>query len=105
MFTNVTSSKTRRACFLFQLRAVQYLARQRISFQGHTELYGNLKQQLLTWSHEVKELKIWIKSNKFTCHQTVNEIISIRAGFIAYTFGENTSKQYSMVFSYHRRSH
>ena len=30
----------------------------------------------LTWSHEVEEL-IWVKSNKFACHQTVNEIISI----------------------------
>ena len=69
--------KTRRADFLCQLRAVQYLARQGITFQGHTELDGNLKQQLLTWNHEVAELKIWVKSNKLCCHQTVNEIISI----------------------------
>ena len=73
MFTNVASS----AGFLCQLRAVQYLACQGIAFQGHTELDGNLMQQLLTWSHEVEKLKIWVKSNKFTCHQTVNEIISI----------------------------
>ena len=69
--------KARRKGFLCQLRAVQYLARQGIAFQGHTELDGNLKQQLLTWSHEVEELKIWVKSTNFTCHQTVNEIISI----------------------------
>ena len=68
---------TRRAGFLCQLRAVQYLARQGIAFQGHTELDDNLKQQLLTWSHEIEELKIWVKSNMFACHQTVNEIISI----------------------------
>ena len=41
MFTNVASSKARRAGFLCQLRAVQYLARQGIAFQGHTELDGN----------------------------------------------------------------
>ena len=55
--------KTRRAGFLCQLRAVQYLAPQGIAFQGHTELDGNLKQQLFTWSHEVEELKIWVNSN------------------------------------------
>ena len=58
------------------LRAVQYLACQGIAFQGHTELDSKLKQQLLTWSHEIEEF-IWVKSNKFACHQTINEKISI----------------------------
>ena len=47
--------KARRTGFLCQLRAVQYLARQGIAFQGHTELDG--KQQLLSWSRQVEELK------------------------------------------------
>ena len=69
--------QTRRAGLLCQLRGIQYLARQGIAFQGHTELEGNLKQQLLTWSHEIEDLQIWVKENRFTCHQTVNELISI----------------------------
>ena len=97
--------KTRRAGFLCQLRAVQYLAYQGIAFQGHTELDGNLKQQLLTWSHEVEELKIWVSLIKFTCHQTVNKIISIRVRINCVLFWGSTSKQSSMVFSYRRRSH
>ena len=80
--------KTRRAGFLCQLRAVQYLARQGIAFQGHTDLDGNLKATLLTWSHEVEELKIWVKSNKFCCHQKVNEIISIMGQNLLHTLLE-----------------
>jgi hypothetical protein len=69
--------QTRRAGLICQLRGIQYLARQGIAFQGHTELEGNLKQQLLTWSLEIEDLRIWVKENRFTCHQTVNELISI----------------------------
>ena len=49
--------QTRRAGFLCQLRGIKFLARQGIAFQSHTEIEGNLKQQLLTWSHEIEELK------------------------------------------------
>ena len=75
--------------FLCQLRAVEYLAHQGIVFQGHTELDGNLKQQLLTWSHEVDELKIWFKSNKLCYHQTVNEIVSIMGQIYCVLFWRN----------------
>ena len=68
--------QTRRAGLLCQLRGIRYLARQGIAFQGHTELEGNLKQELLTWSHEIEALVVWIKENRFTCHQTVNELIT-----------------------------
>ena len=69
--------QTRRAGLLRQLRGIQYLAHQGIAFQGHTELEGNLKQQLLTWSHEIEDLQSWVKENRFTCHQLLNELISI----------------------------
>ena len=68
--------QTRRASLLCQLRGIRYLARQGIAIQGHTEFEGNLKQ-LLTWSHETSTLKVWIKDDRFTCHQTVNELIAI----------------------------
>ena len=64
--------QTRRAGLLCQLRGIQYLAHQGIAFQGHTDLEGNLKQQLLTWSHEIEDFQIWVKENRFTCHQTVS---------------------------------
>ena len=99
MFTNIASSKTRRVDFLCQLRAVQYLSLQGIVFQGHTELDGNHKQQLLTWSHEVKELKIWVKSNKVTCHQTVNEIISIMGQNLLRTLLEKIQANHLPWFS------
>lgn len=71
------NQQIRRSGLICQLRGIQNLARQGSAFQGHTELEGNLKQQLLTWSHEIEALKVWIKENRFTCHQTVNEIITI----------------------------
>ena len=29
------------------------------------------------WSHEDEVIKSWIKENRYTCHQTVNELICI----------------------------
>ena len=69
--------QTRRAGLICQLRGIQNLAHQGSAFQGHTELEGNLKQQLLTWSYEIEALKAWTKENRFTCHQTVTELINI----------------------------
>ena len=71
------TQQTRRAGLICQLRGIQNLAHQGSAFQGHTELEGNLKQQLLTWSHEIEALKAWTKENRFTCHQTVTELINI----------------------------
>ena len=69
--------QNRTAGFLKQLKAIQFLTRQGIALQGHTESEGNLKQLLITWSHENELVKTWIAENRYTCHQTVNELITI----------------------------
>lgn len=38
---------------------------------------GNLYQLLLSWSHHIDALKDWIKQNKYTCNQSVNELLTI----------------------------
>ena len=48
--------KTRRAGFLCQLMAVQYLACQGIAFQGHTELDGN-RNNCLHGAMKLRNLK------------------------------------------------
>ena len=43
--------------FLKQLRAIQYLTREGIALQGHTNIEGNLQQLMLVWSHDSEVIK------------------------------------------------
>ena len=67
----------RRAGFLKQLKAIQYLTQQGIALQGHTKIEGNLQQLMLAWSHDSDVIKTLISENHYTCHQTVNELIEL----------------------------
>ena len=53
------SQQKRRAGFLKQVRAIRYLTRQGIALQGHTKVTA------------------WLSENRYTCHQTVNELIDL----------------------------
>ena len=63
--------------FLKQLRAIEYLTRESIALQGHTNIEGNLQQLILVWSHDSEVIKTWISENHYTCPQTVNELIEL----------------------------
>ena len=67
----------RRAGLLKQMKGIQFLTRQGIALLGHKESEGNLKQLMLMWSHEDEVVKTWVKENRYTCYQTVNELLSI----------------------------
>ena len=71
------SQESRRAGFLKQVRAIKYLTRQGIALQGHRKMEGNLQQLLLEWSHDHEVIKAWLSENRYTCHQTVNELIDL----------------------------
>jgi len=69
--------QNRRDGLLKQLSAIRYLTRQGIALQGHDQEDGNLHQLLVTWSHDSEIAKLWMKANRYTCHQTVNDLIDI----------------------------
>ena len=68
---------TRRQGLLAQLRAIVFLTRQGIAIRGHTESEGNLQQLLRTWSKDNDVVKSWLGENRYTSHQSVNELIEI----------------------------
>ena len=68
---------SRRNGLLSQLRAIVYLTRQGIAVRGHTELEGNLQQLMQMWSKENEVVKLWLRENRYTSHQAVNELIEI----------------------------
>ena len=68
---------TRRQGLLIQLKAIVFLTRQGIAIRGHTESEGNLTQLLHTWSKDNKVVKSFIMENRYTSHQSVNELIEI----------------------------
>ena len=68
---------TRREGLLMQLKGLRFLTRQGIAIRGHHESEGNLQQLLITWSENNESIKNWIKENRFTCQQSVNEQISL----------------------------
>lgn len=69
--------KCRRQGLLSQIKAVRYLARQGIAFRNHNECEGNLYQLLLLLSEDSSDIKSWIHQNRFTCHQSVSELITL----------------------------
>ncbi len=68
---------TRRQGLLTQLRAIVYLTRQGIAIRGHTESEGNLQQLLQMWSKDNNVVKSWVRENRYTSHQAVNELIEM----------------------------
>ena len=68
---------TRRQGLLFQLKAIVFLTRQGIAIRGQTESEGNLTQLLRTWSKDNEVVKSYIRENRYTSHQSVNELIEI----------------------------
>ena len=60
-----------------QLRALVFLIRQGNAVQGYAESGGNLQQLLQMWSKEDEIVKCWIKENRYTSHQAVNELMEI----------------------------
>ena len=67
----------RRQGLLAQLRAIQFLTRQGIALRGHKESEGNLHQLLVMWSKNDKIVESWLRENRYTCHQSVNELITM----------------------------
>ena len=67
----------RRNGLLSQLRAIVYLTRQGIAVRGHTELDGNLYHLMQMWSEGNEVVKLWLRENRYTSHQAVNELIEI----------------------------
>ena len=67
----------RRQGLLTQLRAIQFLTRQGIALRGHKESEGNLHQLLLMWSKNDEIVQSWLRENRYTSHQVVNELITI----------------------------
>ncbi len=71
------AQKTRREGLVVQLKAIKYLTRQGLALRGNDEEEGNLSQLLLAWSENNDCLKEWIKENRYTSHQAVNEQICL----------------------------
>ena len=83
-----------------QLKGLRFLTRQGIAIRGHHELEGNLQQLLITWSENNESIKNWIKENRFTCHQSVNEQISLLGQAVLRNLLEKTLRnRTSMVFN------
>ena len=70
----------RREGLIAQLRGIKYLARQGIAIRGHDNTEGNLEQLMRVWScceGDEGFISKWIKDNKYTSHQAVNDQIKI----------------------------
>lgn len=67
----------RRQGLMLQMRAIVFLARQGIAICGHNESEGNLHQLMQAWSQDNDTLGMYIKENRYCCHQFVNEILGL----------------------------
>lgn len=63
----------RRSGLLLLLEALRFLLRQGIAIRGHFEEEGNLRQLLLAWSNNCKDLWEWNKEGKYMSHGIINE--------------------------------
>ena len=48
-----------------------------IALRGHKESEGNLHHLLLMWSKNDEIVQSWLRENRYTSHQVVNELITI----------------------------
>lgn len=53
-----------------------FLTRQGLALRGHTEEDGNLAQLLRAWSTDNAVIQAWLRENRYTSHQAVNELIN-----------------------------
>lgn len=53
-----------------------FLCRQGIALRGNTEKEGNLPQLLQAMSKDNAVVQAWLRNNRFTSHQAVNELIN-----------------------------
>ena len=53
-----------------------FLTRQGIALRGHTEKEGNLTQLVQALGKDNTVIQAWLRSNRFTSHQAVNELIN-----------------------------
>ena len=67
----------RRQGLILQLRAIVFLSRQGIAIRGHAESEGNLHQLMHAWGKDSDVLSTYLKENRYSCHQFVNELIEI----------------------------
>jgi len=92
---------SRRNALLKQLDAVKFLLRQGLSFRGHDDLEGNLRQLLVMLSRDDEDVKSWIKENKYISHEIVNDKISIMANTLLRSLlartTENSPSWYSII--------
>ena len=66
----------RRKGLLAQIEGITYLAHQGFAFRNHKESEGNLHQLLLRWSEDNKDVRSWIRENRFNSHYSVSDLIS-----------------------------
>ena len=62
---------------LMQLSTLRYLLRQGMAIRGHDDVEGNLIQLLLLRSHEIPQLKVWLKEKKYCSPEIKNEQIAL----------------------------
>ena len=70
------SQLTQRQGLLAQIKAIVFLCRQGIALRGNTEKEGNLLQLLRAMSKDNAVIQAWLRNNRFTSHQAVNELIN-----------------------------
>lgn len=76
-YTTLEKSTKKKSRLFEASESNKYLTRQGIALQGHTKMEGNLQQLLLEWSHNNEVFTAWLSENRYTCHQTVNELIDL----------------------------
>ena len=59
------------------LHGLRFLLHQGIAIRGHFEGEGNLRQLLLTWSSNCKDIHEWNKEGKYMSHEIINELIKL----------------------------
>ena len=72
-----SQQETRHEGLVVQMKAIQYLCRQRIALRGHAEIDGNFKQLMRLLADRPDAVVGEWKSNKYKSHDSANEMISI----------------------------
>ena len=73
----IADQKLHREMLLNQLSTLRYLLRQGMAIRGHNDVDSNLTQLLLLRSHEIPQLKSWLREKKYCSPEIQNEQISL----------------------------